>query len=353
MASLLETLAGSITPETASGLGKALGFNQDQLQHGLGVVGPLLEGALGKSASTQNGLDGLMQTLGKVQKAQEGGTFDVGKLVNQFAQGAGGKDMVTSMLNSAMGGGSTADDPVSGLLGGLFGNGLGAVSGTLDKSLGFPVSSLIGVAAPALMGVLAKVTKEKNLDANGVAKLLQDESQAFVDKGGDTAALVQKAMKAGDDANALRARYSDQEWRTIRLAPMAAAGLVMAASPSKGSAAAQEVAATLASIEGTKVLSDPTSLLSVAFDAPLSEAERAVFGSGVTKDKMIGALKNAATLLGSKDQSALTGYRTLIMNVATAVAEAAKEGGFLGIGAKQVSDAERAAVAEIKAAIGA
>jgi len=68
---------------------------------------------------------------------------------------------------------------------------------------------------------------------------------------------------------------------------------------------------------------------------------------------MIGALKNAATLLGSKDQSALTGYRTLIMNVATAVAEAAKEGGFLGIGAKQVSDAERAAVAEIKAAIGA
>jgi hypothetical protein len=294
-----------------------------------------------------------MQTLGKVQGAQAAGTFDVGKLVGQFAQGAGGKDMVTSMLNTAMGGRSTASDPISGLLGGLFGNGLGAVGGTLDKSLGFPASSLIGVAAPALMGVLAKAAKEKNLDSSGVAKLLQDESKAFMDKGGDSAALVQKALKAGDDANALRARYSDREWRTIRLAPMAAAGLVMAASPSKGTAAAQEVAAALASIEGTKALSDPTSLLSVAFDAPLSEEERETFRLGVTTDKMVGAIKNATALLGSKDSIALAGYRALIMNVATAVAEASKEGGFLGIGAKQVSDAEQAALAEVKAAVGA
>jgi hypothetical protein len=252
-----------------------------------------------------------------------------------------------------MGGGSTARDPISGLLGGLFGNGLGAVGGTLDKSLGFPVSSLIGVAAPALMGVLGKVAKEKNLDANGVAKLLGDESKEFMDKGGDTAVLVQKALKAGDDANALRARYSDQEWSTIRLAPMAAAGLVMAASPSKGTGAAQEIAAALASIEGTKVLSDPTSLLSVAFDAPLSEAERAAFSSGVTKDQMLGALKKATALLGSKESTALTGYRTLITNVATAVAEATKEGGFLGIGGKLVSKEEEAALAQIKGAIGA
>lgn len=353
MASLLDTLAQSITPEAASGLGKALGLNENQLKQGLGVVGPLLEGSMAKSASSSQGLDGLMQTLGKVQGAQAAGTFDVGKLVGQFAQGAGGKDMVTSMLSSVMGGGSTASDPISGLLGGLFGSGSGAVGGTLDKSLGFPVSSLIGVAAPALMGVLAKVTKEKNLDANATAKLLQDESKEFMDKGGDTAALVQKALKAGDDANALRARYSDREWSTIRLAPMAAAGLVMAASPSKGTGAAQEIAAALASIEGTKVLSDPVSLLSVAFDAPLSEAERAAFTSGVTKDKMIGAMKNATALIGSKDPMALTGYRTLITNVATSVAEATKEGGFLGIGAKQVSDAERTALAEIKAAVGA
>jgi hypothetical protein len=353
MASLLDTLAQSVTPEAAAGLGKALGLNQDQLTQGLGVVGPLMEGVLGKSASSSQGLDSLMETLGKVQGAQAAGTFDVGKLVGQFAQGAGGKDMVTSMISAALGGGTKAGDPISGLLGGLFGNGLGAVGGTLDKTLGFPVSSLIPVAAPALMGVLAKVTKEKNLDANGVSKMLQDESKEFMDKGGDTAALVQKALKAGDDANALRARYSGKEWSTLRLAPMAAAGLVMVASPSKGSAAAQELAAALAAIEGTKAVSDPSSLLSVAFDSPLSEAEKGAFTAGVTTEKMGGAIKNAATLLGSKDPAALNGYRTLVMNVANAVAEASKEGGFLGIGAKQVSDAERTALAEIKAAIGA
>jgi hypothetical protein len=353
MASLLDTLAQSITPEAASGLGKALGLKDDQLKQGLSVVGPLLGGSMAKSASSPQGLDSLMQTLGKVQGAQAAGTFDVGKLVGQFAQGAGGKDMITSMLNSAMGGGKTANDPISGLLGGLFGNGLGAVGGTLDKSLGFPVSSLIGVAAPALMGVLAKTSKEKNLDANGVAKLLGDESKEFMDKGGETAVLVQKALNAGDDANALRARYSDEEWKTIRLAPMAAAGLVMVASPSKGTGAAQEIAAGLAAIEGTKVLSDPTSLLSVAFDAPLSEAERAVFSSGATQDQMLGALKKATALLAGKESTALTGYRTLITNVATAVAEATKEGGFLGIGSKLVSKEEEAALAQIKGAIGA
>lgn len=354
MASLLETLAQSVTPEMASGLGQALGMSPDQINQGLSVVGPLLEGTMANSASSQQGLDSLMQTLGQVQNAQAAGTFDVGALLGQFAQGGGGQDMVTSLLSSALGGGGApANDPISGFLGGLFGDGLGAVGATLDKSLGFSVSPLIGMAAPAVMGILAKMAKENNLDANGIAQMLMGESKAFSEKGGDTAALVQKAMQAGADANALRARYSDKEWSTIRLAPMAAAGLVMAASPSKGSGAATELAAALASIQATKVLSDPVALLSVAFDAPLSEAERGAFAAGVTRDKMIGALKSAAELIGSKDSVALAGYRTLIMNVATATAEATKEGGFLGIGGKQVSDAEKAALAEIKATVGA
>jgi hypothetical protein len=46
-------------------------------------------------------------------------------------------------------------------------------------------------------------------------------------------------------------------------------------------------------------------------------------------------------------------YKTFVMTVAQAAAAAHKEGGFLGIGGKQVSDAENQALDEISKALGA
>lgn len=45
-------------------------------------------------------------------------------------------------------------------------------------------------------------------------------------------------------------------------------------------------------------------------------------------------------------------YKRFVMTVAQAVASAHKEGGFLGIGRKQISDAENQALDEISAALG-
>jgi hypothetical protein len=45
-------------------------------------------------------------------------------------------------------------------------------------------------------------------------------------------------------------------------------------------------------------------------------------------------------------------YKRFVMTVAQAVASAHKEGGFLGIGGKEVSDAENVALDEISAALG-
>lgn len=49
----------------------------------------------------------------------------------------------------------------------------------------------------------------------------------------------------------------------------------------------------------------------------------------------------------------INAYKTFVMTVAQAVASAHKEGGFLGIGGKQISDAENQALDEISAALGA
>jgi hypothetical protein len=45
-------------------------------------------------------------------------------------------------------------------------------------------------------------------------------------------------------------------------------------------------------------------------------------------------------------------YKRFVMTVAQAAASAHKEGGFLGIGGKQISDAENQALDEISAALG-
>jgi hypothetical protein len=46
-------------------------------------------------------------------------------------------------------------------------------------------------------------------------------------------------------------------------------------------------------------------------------------------------------------------YKTFVMTVAQAVAGAHKEGGFLGIGGKHISEAEDQALDEISTALGA
>ena len=46
-------------------------------------------------------------------------------------------------------------------------------------------------------------------------------------------------------------------------------------------------------------------------------------------------------------------YKSFVVSLAQRVAEAHKEGGFLGVGGKEVGEAEQAALEEIKEALGA
>jgi hypothetical protein len=64
-------------------------------------------------------------------------------------------------------------------------------------------------------------------------------------------------------------------------------------------------------------------------------------------------LHDAMGILEAKSSAAeVSGYKTFVMRVAQAVASAHKEGGFLGIGGKQISDAEDQALDEISNALG-
>jgi len=65
-------------------------------------------------------------------------------------------------------------------------------------------------------------------------------------------------------------------------------------------------------------------------------------------------LREAIAILEAKATAAETdAYKRFVMTVAQAVAGAHKEGGFLGIGGKQISDAENQALDDISTALGA
>lgn len=69
------------------------------------------------------------------------------------------------------------------------------------------------------------------------------------------------------------------------------------------------------------------------------------------KEKSIATLRQAAALLDAKAGSDAAGVKAWLRQISQNVAEASKEGGFLGFGGVQVSDAEKATLGEIDAAL--
>jgi hypothetical protein len=68
--------------------------------------------------------------------------------------------------------------------------------------------------------------------------------------------------------------------------------------------------------------------------------------------KAVDALKATSALLDAKGGLDAAPFKTWLAGIAKSVAEAAPEGGFLGFGGTQVSEPEKATVAQIAAALG-
>ena len=70
------------------------------------------------------------------------------------------------------------------------------------------------------------------------------------------------------------------------------------------------------------------------------------------KAKMLADVKGAVEIISSKGSpEEIEAYKKLMVSVAENVANAAKEGGFMGIGGTIVNDAEKTAIADIKTAV--
>ncbi len=163
---------------------------------------------------------------------------------------------------------------------------------------------------------------------------------------------------------AARSGFTPDEWRLLLQSPLVAAMAISAADPSGIIGMIKESLASARAL--VAVVSDPNAdalVKAVVNDYETPEGriaaqdgfKAAIAGASTPAAvvaKAIEALKALAAVLDAKGGADAVPFKTWLAGVAEAVAKAAPEGGFLGFGGTQVSEAEKATVAEIASALG-
>jgi hypothetical protein len=148
-----------------------------------------------------------------------------------------------------------------------------------------------------------------------------------------------------------RAEFNAEEWATVVEGPVYAALRVIAAS--HGGRLRESLAMGRAYQDARGRQGESELLDDLVKSPPAIDAEEARHAQSNMAEVTTQQLRDAAGLVGAKATPAEADlYKTFVMTVAQAVASAHKEGGFLGIGGKQITDAENQALDEISTALG-
>lgn len=156
MSGLLDLLNSPMGKQLISGVAGQTGQPESKTADVLSMAMPLLLGAMKKNVSSPQGAQGLMSAL-------QGGKHDGSILDNLSGLFGGGVD--ESVMNDG-----------AGILGHVFGGKQANVENALSQKSGIDagtIASILKIAAPIVMGYLAKQTSQSNVsDANGMNALL-------------------------------------------------------------------------------------------------------------------------------------------------------------------------------------
>lgn len=161
----------------------------------------------------------------------------------------------------------------------------------------------------------------------------------------------------------IKAAFTAHEWNELAAAVVASAMYVMAADPANIVGRFQEMLATSKFLLESKEDAGPDSLVGGLLAELASEQDgegwRASLPSRAegahapaARPEMLARIGAAARLAESKAPPDAQEYKRLLLDVAQQAAEAARAGGFLGIGGERVSAREAAALAELAAVLG-
>ncbi len=321
MSKLLGPVKAVITPEMVESAAAKLGLPKEQVVKGAEFILPLIATGLSRIVATPEGQVALMKAI------NDADTGVLGSLTS-FIDGLSpesGADLVQRLL----------------------GDDARVVVGQIKEQTGLNIVPVLGMVGPMVLGYLNSQVRQKELDTTTLVKEVKNAARSYDRSKDDNAAIVATAFKAADDVRAIKGQLNADEWHIVQAAPLAATSRVIAASPSKTRETERELAAAVAVVSAAGSSAPLTSLLAALF------AEHATAISAADLSDTLGVLAQAVAAVGRVSPDELAAYRDLIVAASEAAAREVKEGGFMGIGRKEVSPAEQAALDEIKAAVGA
>ncbi len=154
--------------------------------------------------------------------------------------------------------------------------------------------------------------------------------------------------------------FTADEWKQIQRAPFMAGLAVVAASPSGPFGVVKELFAVgkmLGEVKLQGTSNDLIKALVADIEAGAKDLSAPAELKGKTPEQVksyaIESVRQVAALIDKKTKpDEAQGFKQWLVSVAQKVAEAAKEGGFLGIGGTRVSEEEAATIKELTTTLG-
>jgi hypothetical protein len=148
---------------------------------------------------------------------------------------------------------------------------------------------------------------------------------------------------------ATKADFNAEEWSTVVEGPLLAGMRVVTAG--RGGTIRESLAIGRVYSEARKGQGE-SELLDELVSAPPGVDRQRLQGAGDIAAVSGERLREALRVLNEKASAGdVEAYKGFVVHVAQAAAEAHKEGGFIGIGGKQISDEEQAALDEIRSTL--
>lgn len=321
MPSMFEPITALLTPEMFATAGERLGMPGEQVQRGAAIAIPLLARGVMSIAETP---EGQVRIANAVKDTDAGVLGNISGFMASFAA-AGGDDMLRR----------------------VFGDEGRVVVSAVKEATDIDITPILGMTGPLLLGLLNNIAQREGLDTNGLIKKLKQEARGFSRQKDGTATVVDSVLAKVDEVRKLKASFSPADWAAMRNGPMAAAAAVVASTPSRVGKSAEEFAAAIAAIPDAARDARPTSLLAALYH----NGTDGMSAEGIA-DPMA-AVTRAAAVVKEHAPAESAAYNKLMLRAAYAAAEATKEGGFLGIGARRISPAEQTALDALAATLGA
>lgn len=157
-----------------------------------------------------------------------------------------------------------------------------------------------------------------------------------------------------------KADFTEEEWTRIRRAPFVAAMAISLADPGGPIELIKETAATLKAIQETAREHSGVELVDAIADDVIAEAQqRHNVAKGFKPEgsspgeAIVGELQAVDGIVTQKaTPEEVAALRQWLLDIARRAAEAAKEGGFMGFGAVQVSEGEQKMLERLREALG-